>query len=393
MKKRRIFQAPKIQKETILFFSLVLILMVLSYALGFFSQELFPNPAESFSILRQSYQILRDHGLKVPLDAKKLEYGMIRGMIQAYDDPYTSFLEPPQNELQSDQLQGKFGGIGVRIEQDAQKYYLLYPLPDSPAEKAGIQDGDRLLMVDNLIVTSQTTVDAVQAAIRGPVGRIAEIQVGRPPDYSRLKFSLTRVEVAVPSVTYNLASFDPSIGVIQVNIIAATGPDELKKAVADLKSRGATRFILDLRNNGGGLVESGVDMARLFLKSDIVIEEQFRGEAVRTFNVDHPGDLTDLPLVVVVNQNTASAAEILAGSLQVQHRAMLVGTHTYGKDTVQLAFDLKDGSSLHVTTGHWWLPDRQNGIASVGLQPDVPLSEDDANSAAALEKAAQTFQK
>ena len=235
MKNRRVLLAPKIQKETILFFSLVLILMVLSYTLGFFSQDLFPDPAASFSVLRESYQILRDHGLKIPLDAKKLEYGMIRGMLQAYDDPYTSFLEPPQNELQSDQLQGKFGGIGVRIDQDAQKYYLLYPLPDSPAGKAGIRDGDRLLVVDNLEVTPSTTVEAVQAAIRGPVGKKADIQVGRPPDYTPVKISLTRVEVPVPSVTYNLAPFDPTIGVIQVNIIAATGPDELRKAIADLK--------------------------------------------------------------------------------------------------------------------------------------------------------------
>ena len=137
-------------------------------------------------------------------------------------------------------------------------------------------------------------MEAVQAAIRGPVGKKADIQVGRPPDYTPVKISLTRVEVPVPSVTYNLAPFDPTIGVIQVNIIAATGPDELRKAIADLKARGAVRFILDLRNNGGGLVEAGVDMARLFLKDDVVIQEQFRGEAVKTFKVDQPGEFADL---------------------------------------------------------------------------------------------------
>jgi carboxyl-terminal processing protease len=384
---------PANVRQTALFFSLIGLLMVLSFMIGLFSQQLFGFPGSSFSLLRDSFQILKDHSLKDLPDQKQLEYGMIRGMLQVYNDPYTVFVEPPQNKLQSDQLQGKFGGIGVRLEKDAQKFYILYPLPDSPALKSGMKDGDRLLSVEKLTIFPDTTVEEVQAAIRGPVGKAVNLEVGRAPDFKPVKLSINRMEVAVPSVTFNLAANDLQVGVIQVNLIAATGPDEIRKAIKELTAKGATKFILDLRNNGGGLVDAGVDISRLFLKDGIIIQEQFHGESVTSYKVEKPGEFVNLPIEVLVNQNTASAAEIVSGALQSQHRALLIGGHTFGKDVVQMVFDLRDGSSIHVTAGKWWLPDKPQGIGKVGLQPDVQLQDDVINSAAAIDAAITVFSR
>ena len=161
------------------------------------------------------------------------------------------------------------------------------------------------------------------------------------------------------------------MGIVHITNIAATTPAELEKAIDDLLSRKAGYLILDLRNNGGGLVDGGVDVARMFLKDGIVIQQQYRGEAVKTYNVEKPGKYLDLPLAVLINQGTASAAEIVAGALQGRGRASLVGDPSYGKGTIQLVFDLKDGSSLHVTTGRWWVPNDP-----VPLKPDIPQADD-----------------
>jgi carboxyl-terminal processing protease len=133
--------------------------------------------------------------------------------------------------------------------------------------------------------------------------------------------------------------------------------------------------VVDVRNNGGGLVEAGVDTARLFLKSGIVIEEQYRKQPIVTFEVEREGPFADLPIVVLVNRGTASAAEIFAGAIKGQNRAPLVGTPTFGKDTIQLVFSLSDGSSLHVTSAHWWVPNLEPKIGGNGILPDVPLDE------------------
>ena len=160
---------------------------------------------------------------------------------------------------------------------------------------------------------------------------------------------------------------------IKVNRIAASTADEIQQAVEELRNQGAASFVLDLRDNPGGLLDAGVEIARLFLKEGIVMEQQYRGQETQTYRVEKPGPLADLPLVVLINQGSASAAEIAAGALQANRRALLVGEPSYGKDTIQLIFDLQDGSSLHVTSGRWWTPGLPGPITGVGLQPDLPV--------------------
>ena len=342
-----------------------------------------------FPLFNEAYDLLKDNAYFDLPESKKLEYGMIRGLLTAVNEPYTVFVEPPQHELQSDQLSGKFGGIGVRVERDAENFVYIYPLPSSPALAAGVQDGDRLLAVEALSITPETPNEEIHAAIRGKVGEKVRITVGRAPAYSPIELTVERAEVPLPSVTAILAPDQPSVGVIYVNVIAETTPDEILKAVEDLKSRGASRFIIDVRNNGGGLVEAGVDTARLFLKNGVVIEEQYRDQPVKPFKVEKDGPLADLPVVILVNRGTASAAEIFAGAIKGQGRAPIIGTRTFGKDTIQLVFSLSDGSSLHVTAAHWWVPGLEPKIGGNGIQPDVPM-EEGADENLYLQKAIET---
>jgi carboxyl-terminal processing protease len=189
---------------------------------------------------------------------------------------------------------------------------------------------------------------------------------------SLLEFKIKRAEIPLPSVTWHLDADSPEVGVIEINLIAASTADEVKKAVEDLKTRQARFYVLDLRNNFGGLLTAGVDIARLFLRDGTIIENQYRDQEVEVYRVERPGTYIDLPLVVIVNENTASSAEIIAGALKVHQRAQIVGAPTYGKDSIQLVFDLEDGSSLHVTAARWWVPGLEPPIGKGGLQPDIP---------------------
>lgn len=388
-KLRTVFDQNQVTPRFILTSLLVLLLIGTSFLIGWQAREIASVDFFQFPLARTVFTLLREQGIRPIPDKPAIEYGMIRGMLQAYNDPYTVFVEPPQAELQANQLQGKFGGIGIRLEKTAEGEILLYPLPDSPAFNEGLSDGDILIEVDRLKITPDTTMDAIQAAIRGPVGDPVDLLILRPPATSPLAFSVKRAEVPLPSVTYNLASFDSTIGVLQLNIVAESSADELVNGILDLKSRGAKRFILDLRNNGGGLVNSGADIVKLFMPTDdVFLFQQFKSEKVEEFRADSVGELASIPLVIVVNQNTASAAEIVAGALRQVRQVKLVGNRTFGKDSVQKVFELRDGSSLHVTSGKWWLPGLESGITGVGLPIDIRLTDEEAANAKALEKAA-----
>ena len=148
-------------------------------------------------------------------------------------------------------------------------------------------------------------------------------------------------------------------------------------AVEELQALGSNKLILDLRDNGGGLLTASVEIVKLFLNEGIILQQQYRGKDVETFSTHTPGPLTEVPLVVLINRNTASAAEIIAGALQVHSRAQLIGEPTFGKDSVQLIFDLADKSSLQITAAKWWIPGIDPPIGENGLRPDIPVSQEE----------------
>ncbi len=365
-------------------------LLLLFFSGGIIFQRWLDN-RQPLAVLREAHQILEDNAILQLPPERQLEYGMIRGMLQAYNEPYTMFIEPPQAELQTNQLAGRFGGIGMRLEQDTDQNWLMYPYPDSPAFEAGVRDGDRLLAVEDLSIDVSTSIEDIQAAIRGPIGRSVSLTIGHPPAFAPVNVTVKRQEIALPSVTSNLLPDHPQVGIVHVNVMAGSTAEEITSSVQELQSQGAASFILDLRNNSGGLVDAGVETAGLFLDGGTVIQQQYKGKPVKSFNLSKRGQFTDLPLVVLVNHGTASAAEIVAGALQARGRAELIGTQTYGKNTIQLVFDLIDHSSLHVTAAHWWVPGLDGFSAGQGLQPDVPLSDEDVQSAAILQTAVENL--
>jgi carboxyl-terminal processing protease len=378
-------------KRTYLLIMTAVLGLTLAFLAGFYTRGLLPRFDPKFPLLGQAYGLLNDNAYN-PLPATPiLEHGMIKGMLQAYGDPFSAFYEPVEARLQSDSLQGSFGGIGVRLGKDAQDYPVLYPFPDSPALKAGVHDGDRLLKVDSLPITPETTTDDLQGAVRGKVGSRVIIVVGRPPDYAPVEITIQRAEIPLPSVTWHLDATEPRLGVVEINIIAASTADETSRAIKDLQSRGATAFALDLRDNGGGLLDAGINIARLFLKDGGIIQQQYRGQEVKTYKVENPGAYAGLPLVVLVNQNTASAAEIISGALQAHKRAQLIGSQTYGKNTIQLVFELSDKSSLHITAAHWWIPGFEFPIGGHGLKPDIPISPDNSDPEAGIKASVQAL--
>lgn len=357
-------------------------MLIAAFWAGYFVRDRQESP-DDLPILLEARRLLLEHGYYPPPPDPSLEYGMIRGMLQAYNDPYTTFSEPAQHELTSNNLAGKFGGIGVQLQRDQEGYIVLIPIRDSPAFKAGIQEGDRLVQVDSQRIQQNTSVDTAQAALRGDVGSIVRITIQRPPEYQEFSYSIQRIEYILPSVNGYLSPLDARLGVIKVNIMAETTPAEISDTIIELQKRGAKAFALDLRDNFGGLLTSGVETARLFLSQGEIMREQYRDQEPRVYAVEKRGSFSEFPLVVLVNHNTASAAEITAGALQVHRRATLIGSQTFGKYTVQLVFELQDKSSLQVTSARWWIPGTNIGAlqtdAAQGIVPDLIVADSPEN--------------
>jgi carboxyl-terminal processing protease len=379
------------RKEFFFTFLISLVSLLLAFTAGYFVHGMLFPPELELPILSEARKALLEYSYVDPPPDPVLEYGMIRGMVNEFNDPYTIFLEPPQHELETDRLEGHFGGIGVTFGRDSEEYIVLYPFVDGPALKAGIQDGDRLVGVDDAVISKNTNIDAVEALLRGPANHKVEISIQRPPEYTTLKFSIRREDIPIPSVTWHLVDQDHRLGVFEINIIAASTPDEILHAVDDLQKRGASHFVMDLRGNGGGYLNAGIDIAKLFLSEGTIIEQQYKGKNIETFKVNNRGDLANIPLTILVDQNTASAAEIVAGTLQNLGRAILIGYPTFGKDSIQLVIDLEDGSSIHVTAAKWWIPGSEFPQTDGGLIPELLLPSDEEGSNNAILTAIQYF--
>ncbi len=314
--------------------------------------------------------------------AESLRYGAIRGLVSAYDDPYTRFEDPPQSAVTGDGLCGCFGGIGASIEARAEGFVLL-PVPDQPAAQAGVQTGDILVQVDETMITPELTIDQVVALVRGETGSEVKIVVHRPGDdptvIDTLSFQLTRVEFQVPSMEWRLLDSDPAtepIGYIRHSTFTENSAKEMGQALAELQAQGAERYILDLSGNPGGAVSVALDIADMWLDDGVMLIEEHANGQEDVFTATTGGEAVAAPLVVVVDQASASASEILAGALQDHGRAVLVGKQTYGKGSVQLRYEFHDKSSLFVTSAHWFTPDRHQ-ISGAGLTPDVIVAEGD----------------
>jgi carboxyl-terminal processing protease len=331
-----------------------------------------------FNVFWEAWRLIEDSFYGDLPDMQHLAWGAIRGAIGTLDDPYTSFLEPQPRQREKENLSGRFGGIGAYISQAEDGSITLDPMPGLPAEQAGVQKGDIVLRVDDTEITPEMSVDDVVTLVRGEVGSIVRLTLRRAGQDEPIVVEIERAEIPSPSVEWRMLEQTDGTGYVRITIFSDRTGRELEDALKELKDQGMTKLVLDLRGNGGGLLGAAIDVASQFLSGGVVLYEVQKGEPEKSERVKGGGEFTSGTTVVLVDGGTASASEIVAGALQDQGRAILVGEKTYGKGSVQSVFDLSDGSSVHVTSSQWLTPNRHQ-ISGVGLTPDIEasISDDD----------------
>jgi carboxyl-terminal processing protease len=311
------------------------------------------------------------------LDERELTYGAIRGMIDALGDTgHSVFMTPEEVEAEQNSLEGNVVGIGVILGERESDVIVTSVVPESPADRAGILAGDAIVEVDGAS-TAGLAPDELASKVRGDEGTTVNVTIERPPDDERLDFSIVRERIRIPAASWTMVP-GTEIGLLRLNQFSAGSADELKQARDAAIAAGATSLILDLRGNPGGYVDQAVQAASLFMPSgNVYVRELADGERIPVA-VNEGTDVTDLPLVVLVDQNTASSAEILSGGLQSNERAPILGTRTFGTGTVLLQFPLADGSALRLAIERWLTPDEEL-IFGEGITPDevVELGPDD----------------
>ncbi len=301
-------------------------------------------------------------------------YGAIRGSLQTLHDPYTYFVEPAPAVREQEQLQGHFGGIGAYLLLHEDGGIYLSPMVERPAQRAGVREGDRLLAVDGAPLPQPADLDQATNLLRGPVDSVVEIRVARGVE--TLDFRITREQIELPTVSWRALEEAPRIGYVRIERFSGLSGAELAAALRALAAAGADAgLILDLRGNPGGLFDAAVTCLGPFLDGGVVVEERnARGESKR-YQAAQGGAALHLPLAVLVDEGSASAAEIVAGALADRGRAILVGRATFGKGSIQRVHRLADNSALHITFARWYTPSGRQ-IDGQGLPPAILVPPD-----------------
>jgi carboxyl-terminal processing protease len=328
---------------------------------------------ESFN--HQNWAMVRQKALSQKLPNQKAAYVAIQNMLKSLDDPFTRFLDPEQYRSLQVNTSGELTGVGLQIALNPQtgKLEVITPIAGSPAEKAGIRPKDRILKIENLS-TENLTLDEAAAQMRGPIGSLVTLLIERDGEgIKEITLKRDRIELNPVIAVLQMSPQGIPIGYLRLSQFNANAASELASAINNLEKQGAAAYILDLRNNPGGLLQAGIEIARLWLDSGTIVYTVNRQGIQGTFEAFGPA-LTKDPLVVLVNQGTASASEILAGALQDNGRAILVGETTFGKGLIQSLFELSDGSGLAVTIAKYETPNHRD-INKLGIKPDTVVPE------------------
>jgi carboxyl-terminal processing protease len=327
----------------------------------------------------QDWMKVRQNLLKTPLPDEETAYKTIQKMLKSLDDPFTRFLDPEQYRSLQVNTSGELTGVGLQIALNAQtgKLEVITPIEGSPAEKAGIRPHDRILKIEG-VSTENLTLDEAAARMRGSIGSVVSLLIGREgePD-KEIILMRDRIELNPVIAELRLSPQKQPIGYLRLTQFNANAAMELAHAVNDLEKKGAAAYILDLRNNPGGLLQAGIEVARQWLDSGTVVYTVNRQGIQGNFEAFGPA-ITNDPLVILVNQGTASASEILAGALQDNGRAKLVGETTFGKGLIQSLFELSNGSGLAVTIAKYETPNHRD-INKLGIKPDIVISQQPIN--------------
>jgi len=347
-----------------------------------------------FSLFWDSWAAVQEHYLnRKDLDYQKMVYGAIKGMLESLEDPYTTFFEPQAKQEFEEEISGRFDGIGIEIGIRNETLTIISPLDGSPAQKAGLKPGDKILEIDG-VSTSGLSLDGAVEKIRGPKGSKVTLTVSRDGLSESKKIEITRDTINIPSVTLNKIGDD--IVHIKVHNFYMPTSFEFKKVVLETMLSGRKNIILDLRNNPGGYFDLAIELAGWFLNPGDVVVKQDDGNGPFVCGgckASGLGVLKNHKIVVLINEGSASASEILAGALRDNKQVKLIGVQSFGKGVVQEVYPLKSDSSIKITTSKWLTPSGYD-IGSVGLKPDIEVKDsEDLNQDPQLDKAIEEVRK
>lgn len=359
------------------------------------------NLGTSTELLWEAIDLVKEK--YVHIDGVKDEdflYGAVKGAVDSLGDPYTTFFKPSDAKKFDEDIRGNFGGIGAEIGKKEGGLIVVAPLKGSPAEKIGLKAGDRIVEIDGTETGSLNVEEAVKI-IRGEVGTVVRLLIMREGWEEPREFKITRATIVIPTLDWKMVQApgekDANVAFIQLYQFNGNAASLFGNAATEALFQGVKGIVLDLRNNSGGYLDVAIHIAGWFVeKGETVTKERFRSGETQSLIARGNAALRNIPVVVLVNKGSASASEILAGTLRDIRGAKLVGEKTFGKGSVQELEPLKDGSTLKISTAEWLTPNG-NQIDKKGLEPDIevifeePKEEEEEIKDTQLEKALETI--
>lgn len=322
---------------------------------------------DKLEIYLRALQIVQTEYIEKEVDETTLIYGSIKGMLESLDDPYSRFMEPSAFREMNIRMSGSYSGIGIYIGLKDKQIVVISPISGTPADKAGLKAGDKILKIGQKI-TKDMSLDEAVSMIRGPAGTQVSLNILRSAWKEAKDFKISREKITIKSVESKGINGD--IYYVKLNTFEnQNAADEVEKAIDEARARKAKGMILDLRNNGGGLLRIAINIGSMFVEDGVIVYTVDRDGRKDTYSATG-GRSWSKPMVVLVNEASASASEILAGALQDNGVATLVGTHTFGKACVQNVRPLDDGSAILLTVAKYFTPNGSD-ITKKGIMPDV----------------------
>ncbi|MEZ0396968.1 MAG: S41 family peptidase [Anaerolineales bacterium] len=332
--------------------------------------------AETFAPFWEAWDLIHQMYVDQPLDDNALMEGAIRGMMEALNDPYSGYWDVRETQDANNAMSGEYDGIGAYVDTGGEYLTIINPIPGTPAEAAGLRPGDQIIAVDGEDVTGVDPDLVRLTRVMGPAGTDVTLTIRREGVDEPFDVTITRAHIVIPSVSAEM--LDNNIAYVQISIFGDDTDTELHNALREVMANNPTGLILDLRNNGGGYLNVAVNIVSEFIPNGVILYEVYGDGSRRPYEAHSGGLATQIPMVVLVNEYSASASEIVAGALQDYGRATLVGTTTFGKGSVQNWMPLSNGGTLRVTIARWETPNGRS-IHGQGIDPDlvVEMTEED----------------
>lgn len=324
-----------------------------------------------FQLFWDVWKTIKEEYIEEEISDEDLFYGAVSGLVQSLNDPYSVHFDPDLTSEFNKDLEGVFEGVGMEISIKKDRLTIVAPLPGTPAEQAGLRPGDVILQIDGED-TFDLRLDEAVRLIRGPKGSTVVLNVFSVGDDESRDVSVNRATIQVPSITWNTLEEEPGIIHLEIHQFNEKVIPEIRKSLSNVPKESIQGIVLDLRNNPGGFLETAVEVASLWVEDSLIVEQKARNGFSQKHKSHGTAYFKDIPTVVIINQGSASASEIVAGALQDYGKATIVGMKSFGKGSVQDYQMLSDSSSLKLTVAKWFTPNGRS-INEEGIEPDVEI--------------------